>query len=95
MSAAGDGALAPSRSPDMCHTAPVKSRKRSWGTLGMLSSKRASLSSLGTPELQIKQRLKRQQSILSGWLASAEKPSSQQVFTLPPCTVSTYKVSSK
>ena len=95
MSAAGDGALAPSSSPDMCHTAPVKSRKRSWATSGMLSSKRASLSSLGTAELQIKQRLKRQQSFLSGWLASAEKPSLKQVITLLPHTVSTHYMSSK
>jgi len=53
------------------------------------------MSSPGTAGAQIKQRLKRQQSILSGWLASAEKPFQQQVITLLPRTVSNHHMSSK
>lgn len=71
--------LAPSCLPEPCHTAPVKSRKRSWALSGVLGSKRASLGDPGTAERQSKAQLQRQQGLLKGWLASAKKPSPKHV----------------
>lgn len=71
----------PSCGPELCHTAPVRSRKRSQALPGLLCSKRASLGSLGGPDLHAKHQLQRQQSILSGWLASTQKAPSKEVRT--------------
>lgn len=76
----------PASSAALCHKAPVKSRKRSYGSSGLPSSKRATLGRLGTPDPQAMQRLQRQQSVLSGWLASAQKAPSQQVIRLSQFT---------
>ena len=73
----------PSCGPELCHTAPVRSRKRSQAPPGLPGSKRASLGSLGGPDLHAKHQhqLQRQQSILSGWLASTQKAPSKEVRT--------------
>ena len=82
--------LAPSCSPELSHTAPVKSRKRSWVPSGVPGRNRASLGSLGTAERHSKAQLQRQQSTLSGWLASAKKPAPKQVQLFNFDTVTAY-----
>lgn len=74
--AAGTGNPAPSCGRELCHTAPVRSRKRSQALSGLPGSKRASL---GGPDLHAKHQLQRQQSILSGWLASTQKAPFKEV----------------
>ena len=78
---ARNDSLAPSCQPELCHTAPVKSRKRSWALSGVLGSKRASLGDPGAAERQSKAQLQRQQGILKGWLASAKRASPKQVIS--------------
>ena len=76
---ARSGTPVPSCGLDLCHTAPVRSRKRSQALLGLPGSKRALLGSLGIPDLHAKHQLQRQQSILSGWLASTQKAPVKEV----------------
>ena len=76
-------AAMPATPMGVCHTEPVKQRKRSMAPSGLLGSKRAALGSLGAPGPTLKQKLHRQQDFLADWLMSAQKRASQQVIQSP------------
>ena len=79
------GKAAPSSTPELCHTAPVKSRKRSWAPSGALASKRTPLGVPCAAEHLSKAQLQRQQGMLKGWLTSARKapPKEVRICCLP------------
>ena len=73
-------AAMPAAHMGVCHTEPVKQRKRSTAPTGLPGSKRAALGSLGAAGPTSKQKLHRQQDFLAGWLMCAQKRASQQVI---------------
>ena len=78
-------AAMPATPMGVCHTEPVKQRKRSVAPTGLPGSKRAALGSLGESGPTLTQKLHRQQDFLAGWLMSAQKRASQQVTQTTVC----------